>query len=69
MHLVPIPVFVEASEAEALMALKTHSRSQSIGEDNSSEDILAEKYRGTDGVHEVNLLERPQGGWHESRRP
>jgi hypothetical protein len=42
MYLVPIPGFAEASETEALMALKTRSRSQSVGEDNSPEDILAE---------------------------
>jgi hypothetical protein len=52
MHLVPIPVF-----AEALMALKTRSRSQSVGEDDSPEDILEEKYRGADGVREVDPSE------------
>jgi hypothetical protein len=39
------------------MALKTRSRSQSIGEDDSPEDILAEKYRNADGVREVDPSE------------
>jgi hypothetical protein len=56
-HLVPIPVFADASEIEALMALKMRSWSQSVGEDDSPEDILAEKYRGADGVREVDLSE------------
>jgi hypothetical protein len=63
MHLVPIPGFAGASTTEALMAL----RSQSVGEDNSPEDILAEKYRDADGVREVDPSERRQGGGR--RRP
>jgi hypothetical protein len=39
------------------MALKTRSRSQSVGEDDSPEDILGEKYRDADGVREVNPSE------------
>jgi hypothetical protein len=42
MHLVPIPGFAGVSETEALMALRTRSRSQSVGEDDSPEDILGE---------------------------
>ncbi|KAJ7249734.1 PLU-1-like protein-domain-containing protein [Mycena haematopus] len=38
------------SKTEALMALKTRSRSQSIGEDDSPEDILAEKYRNAPAI-------------------
>jgi hypothetical protein len=34
MNLVPIPEFAGASKTEALMALKTRSRSQSVGEDD-----------------------------------
>jgi hypothetical protein len=69
MHLVPIPGFAGVSETEALMALKTRSRSQSVGEDDSPEDILAEKYRDADGVREVDPSERRQGGGCERRRP
>ncbi|KAJ6515462.1 jumonji superfamily protein [Mycena sanguinolenta] len=38
------------SKTEALMALKTRSRSQSIGEDDSPEDVLAEKYRNAPAI-------------------
>jgi hypothetical protein len=51
------------------MALKTRSRSQSIGEDDSPEDILAEKYRDADGVREMDPSERRQGGGRECHRP
>ncbi|KAJ7362215.1 hypothetical protein DFH08DRAFT_799268 [Mycena albidolilacea] len=57
MHLVPIPGFTGVSETEALMALRTRSRSQSVGEDDSPEDILMEKYRSADGVREVDPSE------------
>jgi hypothetical protein len=57
MHLVPNSGFAEASETEALMAHKTRARSQSVGEDDSPEDILAEKYRSADGVREVDPSE------------
>jgi hypothetical protein len=39
------------------MAHKTRARSQSGSEDNSPEDILAEKYRSADGVCEVDPSE------------
>jgi hypothetical protein len=68
MHLGPIPGFAAASKTEALMALKTCSRSQSVGEDDSPEDILAEKYRDADGVRDVDPSERRQGGGRERRR-
>ncbi|KAJ7734042.1 jumonji superfamily protein [Mycena maculata] len=38
------------SKTEALMALKTRSRSASIGEDDGAEDILAEKYRNAAAI-------------------
>ncbi|KAJ7129277.1 PLU-1-like protein-domain-containing protein [Mycena epipterygia] len=38
------------SKTEALMALKTRSRSVSVGEDDSAEDILAEKYRNAAAI-------------------
>jgi hypothetical protein len=57
MHLVTNPGFAEASETEALMALKTRSRSQSVGEDDSPGDILGDKYRNADGVREVDPSE------------
>jgi hypothetical protein len=69
MYLVPVPGFAGASKTEALMAFKMRSRSQSVGEDDSPEDILAEKYRGADGVREVDPSERRQGGGRERRRP
>jgi hypothetical protein len=68
MHLVPIPGFAGASKTEALMALKTCSRSQSVGEDDSPEDILAEKYCDADGVREVDPPERRRGGGRERHR-
>jgi hypothetical protein len=68
MHLVPIPGFAGASRTEALMVLETCSRSQSVGEDDSPEDILGEKYRDADGVREVDPSERRQGGGRERRR-
>ncbi|KAJ6539749.1 PLU-1-like protein-domain-containing protein [Mycena capillaripes] len=38
------------SKTEALMALKTRSRSASVGEDDSPEDILADKYRDAPAI-------------------
>ncbi|KAJ7682384.1 jumonji superfamily protein [Mycena polygramma] len=38
------------SKTEALMALKTRSRSASVGDDDSPEDILAEKYRDAPAI-------------------
>ncbi|KAJ7719070.1 hypothetical protein B0H14DRAFT_2643107 [Mycena olivaceomarginata] len=52
-----------------LMALKMRSRSQSVGKDDSPEDMLGEKYHGADGVREVDPSERYQGGGRERRRP
>jgi hypothetical protein len=63
------PGFAGASKTEALMALKTCSRSQSVGEDDSPEDILAEKYCDAVGVREVDPSERRQGGARERRGP
>jgi hypothetical protein len=40
----------------------------SLGGDDSREDILAEKYRGADGVREVDPSERGEGGGRERRR-
>ncbi|KAJ7098774.1 jumonji superfamily protein [Mycena belliarum] len=45
------------SKTEALMALKTRSRSASIGEDDSSEDILAEKYRDVPAIVPSPILD------------
>ncbi|KAJ7817717.1 hypothetical protein B0H13DRAFT_2292763 [Mycena leptocephala] len=50
------------------MALKTRSRSRSVGQDDSPEDILTEKYRSADSVREVNPSERRHGGGREHRR-
>ncbi|KAJ7126421.1 jumonji superfamily protein [Mycena crocata] len=38
------------SKTEALMALKTRSRSVSVGAEDGAEDILAEKYRNTPAI-------------------
>jgi hypothetical protein len=59
MNLVPIPGFAGASKIEALMALKTRSRSQSVGKDDRLEDILGEKYCGVDGVCEGSSTVEP----------
>jgi hypothetical protein len=66
--LFPFPGSLGAFKTEALMALKTRSRSQSVGQDDSPEDILTEKYRSADGAREVDPSERRQGGGHERRR-
>ncbi|KAK7062094.1 Jumonji superfamily protein [Favolaschia claudopus] len=38
------------SKTDALMALKTRSRSQSVGEDDKPDDVLAEKYRNVPAI-------------------
>lgn len=45
------------SKTEALMALKTRSRSQSVGDDESPEDILAEKYRDAPAIIPSPILD------------
>ncbi|KAJ7693917.1 jumonji superfamily protein [Mycena rosella] len=45
------------SKTEALMALKTRSRSASIGEDDGAEDILAEKYRDAPAIIPQPILD------------
>ncbi|KAJ7437136.1 jumonji superfamily protein [Mycena galericulata] len=66
------------SKTEALMALKTRSRSASIGEDDTAEDILAEKYRDIPAIIPSPTLDlstvktsspRPDSLPHKDPRP
>ncbi|KAJ6616266.1 PLU-1-like protein-domain-containing protein [Mycena sp. CBHHK59/15] len=66
------------SKTEALMALKTRSRSASVGEDDSAEDILAEKYRNVPPIVPSPVLDlstvkttspRPDSLPHKEPRP